>query len=42
MTLVKMTYVSFNPIQIHRLGTNAVVEDANPVPHLIQQTRHRA
>jgi len=39
MTLVKMTNKSFNPIQIHRLGTNAVVQDANPVPHLIQRKR---
>jgi len=38
MPLVKMTYVSFNPIEIRRLGAYALMKHTNPVPHLIKQT----
>jgi hypothetical protein len=38
MALVKMPDVSFNPIQTGRLSTHAVMQNANLVAHLAQQT----
>jgi hypothetical protein len=41
VALAKMSDKSFNPVQICLLGTQAVVQEAYPAPHLLKQPRRR-
>ena len=41
MTLVKETYVAFNPIHVGLLGADRVVQDPDARPHLVEQARGR-